>query len=178
MRLMNIVLIGFKACGKSSVGARLAALCGKRFADVDLLVEEIACRRQEKRLSCRELYSRFGEPFLRDSETEALRTLPRLENAVIATGGGVVLRADNIPLLHAAGLCVFLDVPLPVLEERLRGQADSPLFRERGIAAVYEERRPLYLAAAQMRFGAQGDETADTLAQALIRRIREEGHGQ
>jgi shikimate kinase len=97
---------------------------------------------------------------------------------VIATGGGVVLRAENIPLLHAAGLCVFLDVPLPVLEKRLQGQADSPLFRERGIAAVYEERRPLYLAAARLRLSAQGDETADALARALARRLREEGHGQ
>jgi shikimate kinase len=175
---MNVLLIGFKACGKSTVGARMASLDGGRFADVDILVEEIAARLQGTRLSCRDLYSRFGESFLRDRETEALRTLPRLENSVIATGGGVVLRGENIPLLRAAGLCVFLDVPLPVLEERLRGQEDSPLFRERGIAAVYEERRPLYLAAAQMRFEAQGDETADALARALLRRIREEGHGQ
>ena len=175
---MNIVLVGFKSCGKSSVGARLASLGGGVFLDVDTLVEDLACRLQGVRLSCRELYSRFGDSFFRDREAEALRTLPRLENAVIATGGGVVLRADNIPLLRAAGLCVFLDVPLPLLEGRLRGQADSPLFRERGIAAVYGERRPLYLAAAHLRFCAQGDETADSLARALIRRIRKEGHGQ
>ena len=166
---MNIVLIGFKACGKSAVGARLAALSGRLFLDLDTLMEDLSCRLQGPRLSCRELYARFGDSFFRDRETEALRALPRLDNTVLATGGGVVLRAENIPLLHAAGLCVFLDVSLPVLEKRLRGQADSPLFRERKIAAVYEERRPLYLAAARVRFGARGDETADALARALMR---------
>jgi shikimate kinase len=175
---MNIVLIGFKSCGKSTVGARLASVAGKGFADVDALVEDLAYRRPGENLSCRDLYSRFGASFLRDRETEALRTLPRLSNTVIATGGGVVLRAENIPLLHAAGLCVFLDVPLPVLEMRLRGQPDSPLFREKDIASVYRERRPLYLAAARLHHSARGDETADALARALFRHIQEEGHGQ
>jgi shikimate kinase len=175
---MNILLLGFKSCGKSSLGARLAAAGGRPFVDVDDLVEELACRLNGARLSCRELYAKFGAAFLRDRETEALRALPRLKNAVIATGGGVVLRPENIPLLHAAGLCVFLDVPLPVLERRLQGQADSPLFRERGIADVYGERRPLYLAAAHISFATRGDETAEALARALCRRILEEGHGQ
>ncbi|MDR1359798.1 MAG: hypothetical protein LBJ82_02355, partial [Deltaproteobacteria bacterium] len=166
---MNILLLGFKSCGKSSVGVRLAAASGRSFVDVDDLVEDSACRELGARFSCRELYSRFGAAFLRDRETEALRTLPWLEQTVIATGGGVVLRPENIPLLHAAGLCLFLDVPLAVLEQRLKKQADSPLFRERGIAAVYAQRRPLYLAAAQMSFAARGDETADALAGALLR---------
>ncbi|MDR2076755.1 MAG: shikimate kinase II [Desulfovibrio sp.] len=175
---MNILLIGFKSCGKSTLGARLASLGGRVFLDADTLVEDLVCRLQGARLSCREIYARFGASFFRDMETRTLRTLSRLDNAVIATGGGVVLRPENIPLLQAAGLCVFLDLPLPVLARRLQGQADSPLFRERGIAAVYEERRPLYLAAARLCLSARGDETADSLARALVRRIREEGHGQ
>jgi shikimate kinase len=73
---VNILLIGFKSCGKSSVGVRLASADGRPFLDLDTLVEDLACRLQGTRLSCRELYSRFGAAFLRDRETEALRTLP------------------------------------------------------------------------------------------------------
>ncbi|MDR2161011.1 MAG: hypothetical protein LBO77_02570 [Desulfovibrio sp.] len=175
---MNIVLIGFKACGKSTIGLRLARLAGMDFVDTDALAEDNFFQARGERLSSREIYSRFGESFWRDLETDAVRGLSLARGAVIATGGGIILRAENPPLLRAAGLCVFLDVPLPVLEKRLENQALSPLFRARGVAAVYRERLPLYLAAAHLRYAARGNEDARALARGLSARIREEKYGQ
>ncbi|GHV53705.1 shikimate kinase [Deltaproteobacteria bacterium] len=148
---MNIILIGFKSCGKSTVGALLAASCGRDFMDTDTEVERLFEAKQGKRLSCRAIYTRLGEDFLRDLETEVL-TGPAAgtSDTIIAAGGGIVLRKENIPLLHKAGLCVFLDVALPLLEERLARQALSPLFQKKGIAGLYRERHPFYLAAANI----------------------------
>ncbi|MDR2051549.1 MAG: shikimate kinase [Deltaproteobacteria bacterium] len=170
---MNIALVGFKSCGKSSLGAALARIEGRAFADTDAWAEDIFFERRKKRLSCREIYSLEGEEVLRELESEALRRLAGLDGMVVATGGGIVLREENIPLLRRNCLCVFLDLPLPALERRLEGRPPSPLFREKSLAATYRERRPLYLEAALLRFRPEEKASPEANALALRKLCRE-----
>jgi shikimate kinase len=167
---MNIILIGFKSSGKSTIGALLARLSGKGFIDTDYLVESLFDERASIYLSCRGIYQKFGAAYMRELETDALKTLSELKNCVVATGGGVVLQEENVPLLQKAGLTVFLDVPLEALQKRLAGSA-SPLFREKSVAQVYAERYPLYAAAAVMHYRIGGDADPQETALSLHGKI-------
>ena len=175
---MNIILIGFTACGKSTAGARLAEMTGRRFIDTDALVEDLYRDRYGEALSCRQLYARHGADLLRELETEVLRSLPAVEDSVIATGGGVVLREENVALLRRAGQCVFMDVPMDVLEKRLDRRASSRLFSGKSPAETYEERRPLYLAAAALHHPVKREYGREGVALSLLKQINEAVHGQ
>lgn len=173
----NILLIGFKSAGKSSVGEALAALLGLPFVDTDQIAEALYCARHGERLNCREIYSRLGEEAMRALETEALRGAARGGPAVIATGGGAVLHQDNRQAIKDAGLCVFLDTPLPVLEKRLAGQLDSPLFRHKSVAQAHGERYRLYSRAADLRITPQDGERPEDLARRVAGALKEAAHG-
>ena len=170
---MNIILIGFKGSGKSTVGALLARLAGKDFLDTDGLLERLFLERDGRSLSCREIYRTLGASFMRELEAEALGSLSGVRNTVIATGGGVVLEAANVNRLARAGLRVFLDVPVSSLKERLAAQADSPLFRNKDIARLHAERYPLYLSAADVRHEVPEGSNADETARALYGLLRD-----
>jgi shikimate kinase len=167
---MNIVCIGFKSSGKSTVGRILAKIAGMDFVDTDDWLETLFYEQNSVYLSCRDIYRKFGASFMRGLETKALQSLSELKNCVIATGGGVVLQEQNTALLRRAGLCVFLDVPAQVLEKRLVGSV-SPLFKEKSVAQVYQERYPLYLAAAELSFAVHESAGPEEVAQSLHSRI-------
>ena len=139
----NLLLIGLPGCGKSTVGAVAAQRLGWAFVDMDAVVEAIAGR------TIPELFAE-GEECFRDVETEACRQLATRRNTVIAAGGGVVKRAQNIELLKSNCLIVFLDRSAQDIVQDV--DTDSrPLLRQ-GAERVFElerERRPLYLAAAE-----------------------------
>ena len=101
-QMQNIVLVGMPGCGKSVVGAALAEKLGRALLDSDALVEETAG------ISIPELFRTQGEAAFRALETQALRELGKRSGAVIATGGGSVLREENYDLLHQNGVIVWL----------------------------------------------------------------------
>ena len=164
---MNVILIGFKSSGKSTVGRALARLTGRAFLDADAVSERLYAERHVKALSCRDIVREHGEEFWRLLESDALRSLSGMTDAVLATGGGAVLRRDNIALLRSLGQCVFLDTPLDVLEKRLEQHADSPLFARRGVRELVALRRPLYLEAAHIRLDAPPGADAESVAEAI-----------
>lgn len=140
-----VFLIGFMGAGKTSVGQALAELLGWRFLDLDQRIET-----QQGR-TIAEIFSRSGEQVFREIEAAALRELlVELGDApaIVALGGGAVLREENAALLAACGAPqVFLDAPFEVVRQRC-GQtvAARPLFREEDQARrLYESRRPQYL---------------------------------
>ena len=136
----NIILIGMPGCGKSTVGRALAKALGKKFADTD---EEIV------RLSGRtpaDIIRENGEEAFRRIEHEAVCRLGKSSGYVIATGGGVVTRAENYDPLHQNGMLVFLRRPLEELSS-----AGRPLSQSVGVEALYEKRLPLYEAWADAR---------------------------
>ena len=131
----NIVLIGMPGCGKSSVGKRLAEQLDMKFVDTD---EEIVLREGR---SIPEIFESVGENGFREIEQQVIRDLSAYQHTVIATGGGAVLRQENIRLLRENGRLYFIDRSL----EQLIPTEDRPLSASReALEQRYRERYDLY----------------------------------
>jgi len=133
----NIVLCGMPGCGKTTIGKIIAERLGKRFIDLDAEI----VRTSGKEIT--EIFKEGGESLFRKLETEAVREATGQRGAVIATGGGAVLRDENVRMLRRNGRVYFLDRPL----EQLVPTPDRPLALNReAIEERYKERLPRYLA--------------------------------
>lgn len=149
---MNIVLIGYRGVGKSTIGKQLAGRMGMDFMDTDELIVERAGK------TIREIFEQGGEPLFRDLESAVIDDLVETHNAVIAAGGGVVLRKANIEKLRANGRIVWLQAPAQVLWERISADAVTAANRPNLTAAggleeilrLLQIRAPLYASAADI----------------------------
>ena len=138
----NIVLLGMPGCGKSTLGKALAAESGRPFFDSDDTILTRTGRTPAQ------IIREDGEAAFRDEEAAAIAALSTLQGAVIATGGGAVLREENVENLRANGVLLFLDAPL----ETLQAGGDRPLSADPdALARRYGERYEKYLAAAHIR---------------------------
>ena len=99
----NLYLLGFMGTGKSSIGRKVAARLGFRFLDSDAEIEKL-CGMETK-----DIFAKFGEAKFRQMEREFIESGHPDHNCVIACGGGIVLRHENMDALKATGLVVFLD---------------------------------------------------------------------
>ena len=142
----NIVLSGMPSAGKSTVGRLLAQELNRPFFDLDEEIVRFAGR------SIPEIFATDGEATFRNLETEVLReVLANQKGIVLATGGGAVLRDENVDLLHRNGKIYFLDRPL----EALLPTSDRPLANsEEAIHRRYEERYERYCTTADYRIDA------------------------
>ncbi|HEU4798759.1 MAG TPA: 3-dehydroquinate synthase [bacterium] len=139
--MRNVVLIGFMGTGKSAVGQILARRLGWTFIDTDRRVEA------KEGATVAQIFARRGEEYFRRSEAFVIAEAARKRDAVIATGGGVVLRPDNMRRLRERGWIVSLTATVDVLLKRLSDGERRPLLRGdvRGnIARLLDQRRPLY----------------------------------
>ena len=162
---MIVYLVGMPGSGKSVVGAELAGRLGVPFVDLDL---EIA--RADGR-SITEIFEAEGEAGFRAREATTLLGASKHDPAVIACGGGVVLEPANRITLRSTGTCVFLDVPLAVLEARVEPNAERPLIRAHGdLQRLLEEREPLYREFAAHVVNGAG--TPDKVADAIVEELR------
>ena len=147
---MNVVLIGYRACGKSTVGKLLAGKLKIAFLDTDLLIEE------STGMPIKEIVAGHGWDYFRAREKEAVQKLVQRNDCVIATGGGVVLDEENVELLKKIGIVVWLNAPIADIIERLQEDAKTenlrPQFTDGNLACetamVLEKRIPLYQKAA------------------------------
>jgi shikimate kinase len=148
----NIVLIGYRAVGKSTIGALLAARLGRPFVDLDAVFEAEAGQ------SIAAFVEQAGWPAFRQREQELVRRYAGQRGLVIATGGGVVLAPENIALLRASGRLIWLKAAPATIRARLhqdpRQVSDRPSLTGQGtvaeIDAVLAAREPLYAAAADL----------------------------
>ncbi len=142
----NLWLIGMMGSGKTSTGLEIAHRTGARFLDTD---SEIAAR-----LGCSigELWGTKGEEAFRDMEAAQVLALTERDRVVIATGGGVVLRPENVAAMRRSGLVVWLAASPDALERRLGAGEERPLLSGEDVGATVRrlsvERAPLYAAAA------------------------------
>jgi len=135
----NIVLIGMPACGKSTVGRLIAELSGMPLIDTDTFFSE----RMKK--SPASYLSKNSESHFRDAESRIIAEISTLEGYVISTGGGAVLRPDNVRFLKYNGILFFIDRSL----DNIKPSPKRPLTSDpEALARVYEERRPVYLSCA------------------------------
>jgi shikimate kinase len=151
-RNRNLVLIGGRACGKTSVGKALARALERPFVDLDeVLVAQAGC-------SIAELVAAAGWPEFRRREKELVAHFAGLSGQVLAPGGGAVLDPENVRNLKEHGLVIWLMADPATLGERLRGDQGSQEFRPsltggdpvEEMAKVLAEREPLYRAAAHL----------------------------
>jgi shikimate kinase len=98
---MNVVLIGYRGCGKTTIGRKLADRLWRKFIDIDDLIVARAGK------SIREIFANDGEERFREIETEVLAEALKLEDHIIGLGGGTVMREKNRALLSEAGAKVF-----------------------------------------------------------------------
>lgn len=141
-------LMGFMASGKTTFGRAAAERLGWRFVDLD---DEIARRYGTPA----ELFAAGGEACFREAETATLEEVLRTEaDTVLALGGGTVLREDNLQRIKACATLLWLDTAFDIILAEL-GDTDRPLLRGLDIPqirALYDRRRPLYAAAADVTF--------------------------
>lgn len=165
--MKNIVLCGFMGCGKSTVGKRLAEKLHMTFVDMDSYIEEKAgC-------TISDIFAEKGEAGFREIEHDTCCTLGGQNGLVIATGGGAVLRSDNVAALKANGTVVLLEVGVDCVLSRLAGDTTRPLLQRPDKAAAATEllntRTPLYKAAADITVNAEAE--ADTVVAAILRQL-------
>ncbi|MBR6807272.1 MAG: shikimate dehydrogenase [Clostridia bacterium] len=147
----NIVLTGMPGSGKSTVG-RLLKLSGFEFFDTD--------REIEKRCGCTcgELICREGEAYFRELEHQVILEVSSESRRIISTGGGAVLREDNVRALKRCGRLFFIDANL----ERLRATDSRPLSdTEDKLKRLYRERLPIYRATADVTVPDMGTPKAE-----------------
>jgi shikimate kinase len=164
----NIVLVGFMGSGKTSVGQEIAKRLGWDFVDTDAFIEVTTGR------TIADIFAQDGEAAFRILESDAVRAVASRCRVVIATGGGVVLRPENVATLRANGVLVLLDASAEALYERIRHETHRPLLQVADpiarIRELLDARRPFY---------AQADVVLDTtdlsvsdIADEVLRRVR------
>ena len=164
-RRPNLVLIGYRATGKTSVGARLAEARHCPFVDLD---QELV---REAGRSVADIVAQGGWSEFRRLEKELVARYRNSQGQVLATGGGVILDPDNVAALRENGILIWLTADPAAIQARLA--QDQPRDANRPsltggdtvqeVAAVLEERSPLYQAAAQIIV----DTTHDSIAQVV-----------
>ena len=143
----NIVLTGMPGSGKTTIGKAAAEKTGRVFIDTD---EEI---KKETGMEISDYFERFGETAFRDKETQVIKKISLLSGAVIATGGGAVLREENVLALKMNGTIYYMDRPL----QQLIPTSDRPLASTKeAIIKRYDERIGIYLAAADKKIKVNG----------------------
>lgn len=144
----NLVLVGMPSSGKTTLGKELCRMLGMEFIDTD---EEIVARTKK---SIPQIFEECGEKGFRDIEETVIKSIADKNNAVIATGGGAILRECNITALKANGVICFLDRPL----EKLITTADRPLSNtDESLKKRYRERYGIYSSCADFRVDCSGD---------------------
>ncbi len=134
----NIILTGFMATGKTTIGRRVALLLDRRFVDADDVIVERAG------MSIPQIFATQGEVAFRALEKEVCRDLAAERGLVIATGGGMLVDPDNLARMRTSGLVVCLDAVPDVIRERLALAGDRPLAGD--WEALLEKRRAAYAA--------------------------------
>jgi len=145
----SIVLVGMMGAGKSSVGVCLRRRARLKLFDTD----EIVMSKFGMPIS--EIFSRHGENKFREAETEVLQRLATREPAVIVTGGGIVLREENIHLLKRLGVVAWLEADKETLFKRASRAGSRPLLQcknpKKAFTKMLRARVPLYAKIADIR---------------------------
>jgi shikimate kinase len=170
----NLVLIGYRATGKTTVGLLLARKLGRDFVDLDAALE------QEMGRAITDLVAEHGWPEFRRREKEIVARYGLPLGRVLATGGGVVLDPENVRILRENGVVVWLQAGPGLIRERLsrdRVQEDQrPSLTGSGTLDEVEEvlrtREPLYKAAAHIIIDTAG-QSAEQVAEMVLAAVRE-----
>ena len=135
---MNIYLIGMPGCGKTKTAKTISANYNYALIDLDDYIEKMAL------MSIDEIFKRYGESYFRKLESRALTECEKLDNCVIATGGGVIKNRFNKGLIKN-GVVIYLDTPIERIKKHLEGSYQRPLLKTKSLESLYDERIDNYL---------------------------------
>jgi shikimate kinase len=166
---MNIVLIGYRGTGKSSVARILGQRLRRKVISTD---EEIV---KEAGQSIPQIIEQFGWDHFRRLETQMCQNLTDQKNLIIDTGGGLILKEENVTMLKADGKIFWLTAEVSTIVSRISGDTQRPSlsgtksFVEE-IGEILEIRRPHYQAAADVIIPTD-NETAETIANQIVENL-------
>lgn len=148
---MKVLLCGFMGCGKTSVGSKAAKLIKYKFIDMDQYIEK------KEKMTVSQIFEKKGESYFRQLETDTCKELCTFDNVIIASGGGTVLKQENVDVLNKGGCkIIFIEVPIKALQERLKRDKRRPLLqrpdRKEFIEKLYAQRYPKYKEACDISF--------------------------
>ncbi len=172
---MNVVLIGYRGTGKSTVADLVAGALGATPFHTDLEIE----RRLGEPISG--FVAANGWDAFRDIESEIVRAAGQLDEAVIDTGGGVVTRPENVASLRANGVVFWLQASVETIRDRIGDSQNRPSltgtqsFADE-IGAVLAKRTPLYEAASDHRVATDG-RTPDEIAARVVMLLNQRSSG-
>lgn len=154
---MRIFLIGFMGCGKSTMGRSLASMLNLTFIDLDTYIEGKYFK------TVPQIFAEEGEAEFRKKEHKVLEEVSLFDDVIVATGGGAPCFFDNMELMNRAGYCVFLDVEINTLVNRLiHSKTERPLIKGKSpeelksfIAELMLKRRPFYEKASYILKGSE-----------------------
>ncbi|MBI2597268.1 3-phosphoshikimate 1-carboxyvinyltransferase [Candidatus Daviesbacteria bacterium] len=147
----NIVLIGMRGSGKTTVAKMLSRKLDKPYLDLDEMLAK------QMKMSISQIVDKFGWDFFRDQESEIVKQVSKRQGVIISTGGGVVIRSENIKALRKGGILIYLKAPLETLIKRVAGKIGEnpkmPALTDKKdpkaeIAYVLSQREKLYQQAA------------------------------
>jgi shikimate kinase len=128
---MNIILCGYKSCGKSTIAKAYSQSFSCRYIDTDSLMIEIFQSNHGQQCTIAEIYNALGALKFRQLEADVIKNMNQTSNAIIATGGGAVLEKNNVKHLKSLdkiGKIIYLQVNYNTLYERLLAADNIPSF--------------------------------------------------
>ena len=165
----SVVLVGMMGAGKSTIGRRLAARLGLRFFDADIEIEVAHAG-----MTIPEIFATHGEPYFRDGEARVIARLLEGGPAVIATGGGAVMREETRNRIRDKAVSIWLKADIDVIMKRVRRRADRPLLQTEDptgtVRRLLEAREPVY-ALADLTIGSR-DVPHDRIVEECIEALR------
>lgn len=149
---MNLVLIGYRAAGKTTVGRRLSAFLRKTFVDSDEMIEK------HQEMTIKDIVRCHGWDYFRTIEREVISEISNDDNLIIAAGGGVAIDSGNVNVLKKNGLIIWLKADVEILLERMardiRSATGRPSLTGKGTLKEFKEvliqREPLYEKASEV----------------------------
>ncbi len=168
----NIALIGFMGTGKTAVGKALAEKLGKKFIELDSLIE------QKTGKAIPEIFKQDGEIVFRELEIEVTKEVAEGKNQVIACGGGVVLNKINIDRLRKESLIVYLTASPKIILKRTSNDAEErPLLKVANpaltIQGLLKFRKPFYERAADIKINTS-KLGVDAVVEQIIEKLQED----
>jgi len=140
--LKNLVLTGFMGTGKTAVGRELSRMLDMKIVNIDTEIE------LSQKMTINEIFKNYGEEYFRNIETGLIKKFSEKENVIISTGGGAVLREENMELLRKNGVIFCLNASPATIFERTSRSGDRPLLKvddpKTKIKELLDSRRPYY----------------------------------
>ena len=162
---MNYVLCGMMGAGKTTIAKSLSARTGRSWLDTDDVIAK-------KHGKISDIFASHGEGYFRDLETELSKSFDKQDGLIISTGGGFVLREENVRALKKNGIIIYLRARKETLVSRLKKDGERPLLEgetsiEEKVEGLLNARSSVYEKAADLVVDVD-DKTPEKIAEEII----------